>query len=221
MNFRKVFIDIEIMYVGDFDENTQRAEMFHDFKNWKFVAIKKFDDVETELYGMIGMLILDCDFDKGTGIYSIVNKKFVQLYGHDVTKEALLENVGYVNEIIHFHGRSTTDWKGHIGFDIPIINSQLGVNLDKFPGIKSVDLELTCHRNGLYGGQKAVEGVLGIERQSGVKDGSDAVQLMINIGRCSNESLKDKLIRKFKLYNKEDISGLLRIDHFLRKIKYR
>lgn len=217
MNVRRVFLDIELLYNGD---AKSRQLMFRDFDNWKFVIDGEYEGVYGRYYGIIGMLIIDCDFDKETNTYRITDKEFVQMVGPDITKDNLIKTVGEFNEIIHYHGRSTPNHKGYIGFDLPVIDAQLGIALDMLPGVKSIDVELYCHRNGIYGGQKAAERVFNIERESNVDDGSDAVILMINAGRAKDDEQRKLIFDKLLKYNKEDIRGLVVIEQAIRGIKY-
>jgi uncharacterized protein YprB with RNaseH-like and TPR domain len=119
--------------------------------------------------------------------------RFVQLIDEEVTKENLLQILQDVGVIYTYNGSR---------FDLPFINALLGVDLAKDFGHH--DLMLDCWRNNLYGGLKAVEIELGINRQLKGIDGLGAVRLW---WRYQNNNDQDALAVLLK-YNEEDVVNL-------------
>ena len=75
-----------------------------------------------------------------------------------------------VERVVTYNGRSIPDdVKGYTGFDFPVIAAQLGVVLDKT--FQHLDLCPACWKAGLWGGQKAIEEMLGLKRELPGKDG--------------------------------------------------
>ena len=74
--------------------------------------------------------------------------------GKHITVDSLLETLGGVDIIYTYNGSK---------FDLPFIYTLLGINLAKI--FTHRDLMYDCWRNNLYGGFKAVERQLGIERR--------------------------------------------------------
>ena len=129
------------------------------------------------------------------GIY-IVNKfdtRFIQLVGEDITADSILEALEGV-EVIHTYNGSR--------FDLPFIYCRLGVNLAKL--FRHCDLMYDCWRNNLYGGFKAVERQLGIQRRLKDISGYEAVRLW---WRYVNDYDEDALATLLE-YNKEDVINL-------------
>src|SRR3974390_2599446 len=77
------------------------------------------------------------------------HERFVQLVGDDITSESLLNALAGV-ETIHTYNGSR--------FDLPFIQSHLGVDLTK--DYAHCDLMYDCWENNLYGGLKRVEQTL-------------------------------------------------------------
>jgi len=129
------------------------------------------------------------------GIY-IVNEfdtRFIQLVGEDITADSILEALEGV-EVIHTYNGSR--------FDLPFIYCRLGVNLAKL--FRHCDLMYDCWRNNLYGGFKAVERQLGIQRRLKDITGYEAVRLW---WRYVNDYDEDALATLLE-YNKEDVINL-------------
>jgi uncharacterized protein YprB with RNaseH-like and TPR domain len=119
---------------------------------------------------------------------------------------ALLSVLSGVDLIVTYNGRSIPDKvKGYIGFDFPVIASQLGVVLeDEF---KHVDLCPACWQRGLWGGQKAIERSLGLKRKRPERNGAWA-----DVTWKKYETTKDETFLKELLeYNREDVFMLRRI----------
>jgi hypothetical protein len=118
---------------------------------------------------------------------------FVQLVGDDITADSLLEALDGVS-VIHTYNGSR--------FDLPFIYCRLGINLAKlFP---HRDLMYDCWRSNLYGGFKAVERQLGIQRRLTEIDGYEAVRLWWRYVDSFDLDALNTLLE----YNKEDVLNL-------------
>jgi len=118
---------------------------------------------------------------------------FIQLTGREVTASAILEALKSVGVIYTYNGR---------GFDIPFIYYCLGINLAEL--FEHHDLMLDCWKNNLYGGFKAVERQLGIERRLKELNGYEAVRLWWSYVNDYNEDALNNLLE----YNREDVINL-------------
>ncbi|GAI05926.1 unnamed protein product, partial [marine sediment metagenome] len=118
---------------------------------------------------------------------------FIQLIGEDVTTDNILGALKNASVIYTYNGRR---------FDLPFIYCRLGVNLAKL--FTHCDLMYDCWRNNLYGGFKAVERQLGIERRLIEINGYEAVRLW---WRYVNDYDEDALATLLE-YNKEDVINL-------------
>jgi uncharacterized protein YprB with RNaseH-like and TPR domain len=101
--------------------------------------------------------------------------------------------------------------KGYTGFDFPVIAAQLGVVLDKV--FKHLDLCPACWKVGLWGGQKAVEEMLGLKRELPGKDGKWAE----NTWKKYQASRDGRLLADLLTYNREDVFMLRRIEEALER----
>lgn len=119
--------------------------------------------------------------------------RLIQLVGEDVTADNILQALEAVSTIYTYNGAS---------FDLPFINSHLGINLAKL--FYHCDLMYNCWKSNLYGGFKAVERQLGIERRLNEVDGYEAVRLW---WRYVNDGDKDALSTLLE-YNREDVVNL-------------
>jgi len=126
--------------------------------------------------------------------------KFINMFGEEVTRDNLLGALQGVGILYTYNGSR---------FDLPFINSSLDVDLTK--EFKHRDLMLDCWRNNLYGGLKAVEIQLGINRQLKGIDGLEAVRLW---WRYRNSNDQDALTRLLK-YNQEDVVNLKTLKEIL------
>jgi uncharacterized protein YprB with RNaseH-like and TPR domain len=113
--------------------------------------------------------------------------------GEGVTADNILEALAGVSIVYTYNGS---------GFDLPFINSRLGINLAEL--FNHCDLMYHCWRNNLYGGFKAVERQLGIERRLKEVNGYEAVRLW---WRYVNDYDEDALSILLE-YNKEDVINL-------------
>jgi uncharacterized protein YprB with RNaseH-like and TPR domain len=119
--------------------------------------------------------------------------KVVQLVGKDITKDSLSSALEGVN-VLHTYNGSR--------FDLPFIHGCIGIDLNRmFP---HRDLMYDCWKNNLYGGLKAVERQLGIERKLKDMDGWEAVKLWWKYV----ESFDLEALNKLLEYNKEDVVNL-------------
>ena len=121
------------------------------------------------------------------------DSNLVQLVGDEITDINLMEALEGVNIIYTYNGKS---------FDLPFIRSRLGINLAEL--FEHRDLMYDCWRNNLFGGFKAVERQLGIERQLKEVDGYQAVHLW---WRYVNDYDKNALTILLE-YNREDVVNL-------------
>jgi uncharacterized protein YprB with RNaseH-like and TPR domain len=129
------------------------------------------------------------------GIY-IVNgaeERFVQLVGSKVSGETILQALQGVTSLYTYNGSR---------FDLPFIQVRHGVDLES--KTSHCDLMYHCWKNNLYGGLKAVERSLGIERRIKEVDGLEAVQLWWRYVYYQDRTALQKLLD----YNKEDVMNL-------------
>jgi len=224
MKLRKAYIDIEASYIGeyDIDKDDERDKCFRDYKNWVFCTGIDHNGKKIEYQGIIGILILGFEVDENTMVHKLLDKKFVQLIGNNVTKDSLMKELDGINEVIGYHCRTKPGGaKGYTGYDFGVIGAQLGVVLDELPGVKCIDLELLAHSAGMYGGLKGVE--LQIPsvppRKSGISDGAEEEKLLLDIATETDEAKRKEMWKKAKQYNHEDVVNLVYIEQYLRKIK--
>jgi hypothetical protein len=119
--------------------------------------------------------------------------RLIQLVGEEVTPDNVLQALGEASILYTYNGS---------GFDLPFINSRLGINLAEL--FNHCDLMYNCWKSNLYGGFKAVERQLGIERRLNEVNGYEAVLLW---WRYVNDGDKDALSTLLE-YNKEDVVNL-------------
>jgi uncharacterized protein YprB with RNaseH-like and TPR domain len=119
--------------------------------------------------------------------------RFIQLVGQDVTADSILQALNGVGTVYTYNGSR---------FDLPFIYAHHRVNLAR--QFKHCDLMYHCWKNNLYGGLKAVERQLGINRRLKGIDGYLAVRLW---WRYINDYDKDALVTLLE-YNREDVMNL-------------
>ncbi|MFX0196200.1 MAG: ribonuclease H-like domain-containing protein [Candidatus Hodarchaeota archaeon] len=119
--------------------------------------------------------------------------RFIQLVGEDITAESILQALEGADVIYTYNGSR---------FDLPFIYSRLGINLARL--FNHRDLMYNCWRNNLYGGFKAVERQLGIERRLKEMNGYEAVRLWWRYVNDYDEEALAMLLE----YNKEDVINL-------------
>jgi uncharacterized protein len=129
------------------------------------------------------------------GIYITKAKeeRFVQIVGEKITGDAIVQSLEGVTDLYTYNGHR---------FDLPFIHARHGVNLES--RFHHCDLMHHCWRNNLYGGLKAVERCLGIERQLKDVNGFEAVRLWWQYIQYCDQIALHKLLD----YNKEDVKNL-------------
>ena len=129
------------------------------------------------------------------GIYRCNGEEaeLTQLVGKDISPQSLLEALSGVQVIYTYNGSR---------FDLPFIHSQLGINLTET--FTHHDLMYNCWRCNLYGGFKAVERQLGIDRKLTEVNGYEAVRLWWRYVDSFDLDALGTLLE----YNKEDVLNL-------------
>lgn len=224
MEYKKAYLDLEATYVGkyDIDKADERDKCFKDYKNWAFSCDKEHCGKQAQYQGIIGMLILDFDFDEKTQVHKLLDKKFIQLIGNNITKDNIMKELDGVNEVIGYHCRTKPGGaKGYVGYDFGVIGAKLGVVLDELPGVVCTDLELLAHSAEMYGGLKGAEMHIPITspRKSNIADGKEAEKIILESAVCADETEKKRLWKKILKYNKEDVANLVYIEWWLKNIK--
>jgi hypothetical protein len=113
--------------------------------------------------------------------------------GEWITPHALEEVLGPVETVVTYNGNR---------FDLPVIKRMIGLDIRKRH--RSRDLMYDCHRMGLFGGLKAVEHTLGIERETAGLTGRDAPVLWDRYRKRGDTEALALLLR----YNGEDVVNL-------------
>jgi len=159
--------------------------------------VEAYLDIETT-----GLSPSDCSLTI-VGIYVCKEEasNVIQLVGHDITAYRLMESLESV-DIIHTYNGSR--------FDLPFIHDYISVDLNKL--FSHHDLMFDCWKNNLYGGLKAVEIQLGIERRIKDVNGWEAVKLW----RQYVDSFNLESLNKLLEYNKEDVMNLKTLKEKLR-----
>ncbi len=129
------------------------------------------------------------------GLYLVYGSadRFVQLVGEEITRDKILKILDGVDVIYTYNGSR---------FDLPFIDRVL--ELDLAGSFRHHDLMYDCWRCNLYGGFKAVEQQLGIERELKGINGWDAVMLWQKYQNYGDRNALDLLLR----YNREDVVNL-------------
>jgi uncharacterized protein len=127
---------------------------------------------------------------------------FVQFVGKDNCADGILNVLEGIETIYTYNGNR---------FDLPFINTALGVNLEEH--FNHHDLMYDCWRNGLYGGLKGVERRLGIARELPDMNGFEAVKLWWKYV----DSFDLDALNKLLAYNKEDVLNLKTLKNMLLK----
>ena len=129
----------------------------------------------------------------GIHLVSEYESRFTQLVGEEVTADNMLQALDGVGTLYTYNGSR---------FDLPFIDIRLGINLAQL--FNHCDLMFHCWRNNLYGGFKAVERQLGIERRLKEINGFEAVRLWWKWVNDYDEEALAALLE----YNKEDVINL-------------
>ncbi len=158
--------------------------------------IEAYLDIETT-----GLSPADCIVTViGIYICNGADTRTVQLVGKDIAADSLLEALAGVSTIHTYNGSR---------FDLPFIHSRLGTDLNRlFP---HRDLMFDCWKQNLYGGLKAVERQLGIERQLKDIDGYQAIRLWWRYVDSFDLEALNKLLE----YNREDVVNLKTLKEIL------
>ena len=129
------------------------------------------------------------------GIYrqTVEGYRLIQLVGDGITDVSLAEALDGITTLYTYNGSR---------FDLSFIESKLGYCLPET--VDHRDLMLDCWDRNLYGGFKAVERRLGIERRLVGVSGRDAIDLW---WRYVNER-DDNALEILLEYNKEDVVNL-------------
>ena len=181
MRVKTAYLDIETNYVGSYTDQ----RLFRDCKNHKITVI-------------------------GVRIVEGAKDAFIQLIGEEATREVLMAVLAGVERIVTYNGRSIPDEvKGYTGFDFPVIAAQLAVVLDRT--FTHLDLCPECWKAGLWGGQKAIEEMLGLKRELPGKDGKWAD----NAWKRYEATHDERLLQDLLTYNREDVFMLRRIEEAL------
>ena len=117
----------------------------------------------------------------------------VQLVGADITRVNILDALDRVDTIYTYNGSR---------FDLPFIRYHFGINLATL--FNHSDLMYDCWRNCLYGGLKAVEKQLGINRELTEVNGYEAIRLWFRYLESFDLEALDTLLK----YNREDTENL-------------
>ncbi len=121
------------------------------------------------------------------------DSRMVQLVGKQVTQNNLIQVLQGARAIYTYNGSR---------FDLPFINSSLGINLETVA--EHHDLMYDCWQYNLFGGFKAVEQQLGIPRRLQGIAGLDAVLLWQKYQNYGDRNALGLLLE----YNKEDVMNL-------------
>ena len=129
------------------------------------------------------------------GIFLEKNRKYrvIQLIENDLSQRKLLKSLKGADEIYTYNGSR---------FDLPFIKARLGLDLKQY--FKHTDLMYECWRQGLKGGLKVVEQLLGINRKLKGVDGYMAVQLWYAYVNDDDKQALQTLLA----YNEEDVVNL-------------
>ncbi|MDP3014560.1 MAG: ribonuclease H-like domain-containing protein [Candidatus Subteraquimicrobiales bacterium] len=152
--------------------------------------MRAYLDIETSFDGRITVV----------GIYR-PGQGLIQLVSPDITREAILNFLDGTEIIVTYNGSR---------FDLPLIHKHFDLDLTK--NFDSYDLMYDCWRFNLYGGLKAVEITLGIERELPGLSGYDAVKLWALYENYGDGEALETLLK----YNKEDVVNLPLIEEYLR-----
>jgi uncharacterized protein YprB with RNaseH-like and TPR domain len=152
-------------------------------------AMRAYLDIETTFSGSISMI----------GIYR-PDIGTIQLVGGGVHDIALYEALEGVRTIVTFNGSS---------FDLPVIRKKLYADLKR--DFDHCDLLYICRRQGLRGGLKKVEQILGIGRDTAGISGWDAPRLWHRYVTNDDQAALQILLD----YNREDVVNLAVLERHL------
>jgi uncharacterized protein YprB with RNaseH-like and TPR domain len=124
----------------------------------------------------------------------------IQLVGDEICSSKLLDALKSITKLYTYNGAR---------FDLPFIREKLGLDVREHCHHK--DLMYECWKKNLYGGLKAVERTLGINRNLTDVDGWIAIQLWFDYQDNGNTGSLNTLLE----YNKEDVLNLKALRHKL------
>jgi uncharacterized protein len=129
------------------------------------------------------------------GVYTVdgQTERLVQLVGHNIREETILESVRGIDTLYTYNGKK---------FDLPFIKVKYLVDLEN--SMNHCDLVFDCWKSRLYGGLKKVEQYLGIERKLKGINGLEAIRLWNDYVNNNDSCALDTLLA----YNKEDVVNL-------------
>jgi len=136
----------------------------------------------------------------GIYVYDGIHNELVQLVGYEATATSIMDALKGANIIYTYNGKA---------FDLPFIHSRLNINLESL--FVHHDLMLDCWKNNLYGGFKAVERQLGIDRKLTEVNGYEAVRLWWRYLDSFDLDALNTLLE----YNKEDVINLKTLKEIL------
>lgn len=116
-----------------------------------------------------------------------------QLVSPEISESSLLNLLKGVEMLFTYNGSR---------FDLPVIETHIGIDLVEHMDHR--DLMHDCWHNGLYGGLKRVEQILGIHRDTEGIDGLAAMNLWEQHRRHGDAEALEVLLR----YNREDVENL-------------
>lgn len=151
--------------------------------------MKAYLDIETSFQGKITVI----------GVYR-PSCGFRQIWGDDITRKNLVSLLEEAKALMTYNGSR---------FDLPVINRHLGIRLDRI--FFHRDLLFDCWNFRLYGGLKAVEKELGIERKTEEINGFLAMELWERYQKTGDTRSLSKLL----LYNQEDVLNLVKLEEKL------
>lgn len=192
-------MDIETDYQG----NKTGQDLFTDYKNHRLICI--------------GILVVDRDPDNPDGLFPPDFKRMFQLvnevpYMKPPTPENLMEALDGVKIIYTYNGRSYIGGKYRsVGFDLPVIQAQLGMKDDWLDKFDQKDMMLDGHELGYYGGLKKVADSLNLVRVLPSKDGTWCQKMWKKYLETKQEAFLDLVLA----YNKEDCTTLYEITKLL------
>jgi len=157
--------------------------------DWKDNAMRAYLDIDTTFSGSISMI----------GIYR-PDIGTIQLVGGGVRDVVLYEALEGVSTIVTFNGSC---------FDLPVIRKRLYADLKR--DFEHCDLLYICRRQGLRGGLKKVEQILGIGRATAGISGWDAPRLWHRYESTGDQ----RALRTLLDYNREDVVNLALLENHL------
>ena len=160
--------------------------------NRNVISLKQYLDIETTGLSKYRNSVTVIGIYNGEEVIQLVE-------GIDLTEDSLSDMIKNTKEIVTFNGKR---------FDIPFLAHKYP-NIN-FSNLEHHDLMYSCWKHGWKGGQKAIEIMLNLSRDSGITNGLEAVKLWKRYQHGCENSLK-KLLE----YNKEDIVNLYHIEKAL------